>query len=100
MDSLIVISDTEEGRIYSIEGSRGLLRAVGVEEVDHDMDIRAKQKQELFVCMAGDVPLAVAELSKYHVGRELKVYTLTQSFTRMPGELKNLIVTKDGKLPF
>ncbi len=109
MDTLIVVTNTEVGINTSLRGMRNAMRAVVPPPIprnfEHDDEgmpdtDQLLRKVEIWSCEKADVPLIVEEISKYHTGVEIKIYSLNEVFTRLPGELKSLTVTKDGKLPF
>lgn len=103
MNTLIVVIPVDTGYYLEVRGVRDGLRALhpttltDVEELEHGTVLR---NTKIFSCMKGDVPAAVEEISKHNVGVEIKVYSLVSQYTRLPGELKTITITKDGKLPF
>lgn len=103
MDTLIVATPVDTGYYIELRGVRNGVRVVqpphvpNMEESDQGMVLRSAK---IFSCSATDISTVVEEISKHNVGVDIKVYNLTQQFNRLPGELKSLTVTKDGKLPF
>ena len=104
MNTLIVLCDTERGYYAELRGTMtGMgIRAVAPTAVEYQEENQdgALRRTEIWSCMKEDVPAIVEEISKYFAGKEIKIYDLTAAYTRIPGELKTLTVSKDGKLPF
>jgi hypothetical protein len=96
---LVTVADTENG-VY-IGDWRGLTTAVRTvtsprpDQGDEDF-LRSVQT---FACQEEDVNVVVTKMSEWHVGRDIKVFNLTQVFSRLPGELKSKVVTKEGIFP-
>lgn len=103
MDTLIVATPVDTGYYLELRGVHNGLRVVQPPPVSHMEDLDQPgilRSAKIFACAKQDMLAVVEEISKYNVGIDIKVYDLTNQFTRLPGELKSLTVTKDGKLPF
>lgn len=103
MDTLIVATPVDTGFYVEIRGARNTVRCVSAPITGHPEDMDQPtliRTAKIFSCFKVDIATVVEEISKQHVGADIKVYDLTQQFTRIPGELKSLTITKDGKLPF
>lgn len=103
MDTLILAVPVDTGYHFELRNVRGGFRSVLIPEIrnwDENTMEKSLQETKLFACNGADVPAIVEEVSKHNVGTRIGIYTLTGQYHRLPGELKNLTVTKDGKLPF
>jgi len=105
MDTLVVAGITP-GTGYYAEMSDELtrrsveVRAVNIpeikwESIDHAVGMRTNC---VWACWAKDVTTVVAAVTKNFTG-QVQVFSLSTIYSRLPGALKQLDVTKDGVLP-
>jgi len=102
---LVTICDPDDGLRQEWRGITNYARVVSTGAPPDPMawdgdDAQTRmRKVKMWSCVAADVPIVLERMSKEWVGYELKVFTLTQVATRLPGELKNKQLSKDGILP-
>ena len=97
MTHLVVATDYENNPMVGWISTYGL-QGVNPEEVDWDRR-DAYKKNEIWFCQEKDVKTLVTEMSKLFPGKDIKVFKLMSIFNRLPGDLKEKIVSKDGVLP-
>lgn len=97
MTHLVVATSYEDNEIVGWITQYG---AQAVNPPDIDWNKRgATNHNEIWFCSEIDVKIIVTEMSKLFPGRDIKVFKLQSIFNRLPGELKEKIVSKDGVLP-
>lgn len=103
-DCLVTIMDVDQGPRGEWRGMHNYARGQ-LTGKDFDGEMEGLNNQELlrrvktWACIEQDVPTVVEHMSTEWVGHEVKVYKLCQVSVRIPGELRNKLLTKDGVLP-
>ena len=98
MDCIVMAVNIGESYYEDWRGVGNGVRAINPTEIDWD-NSKSTRLNEIWACMKVDVPRVVEEMSKYFVGREIKVFNLTEIHVRVPGELKSKLINNDGILP-
>jgi hypothetical protein len=104
---LVTVVDPAEGfRSPAWRGMSDYARAIhtGDWPADEPFDMEDNEQKimrrvKMWSCDEKDIPIVLEKMSREWVGYELKVFTLTHAATRIPGELKEKQLTKDGVLP-
>lgn len=107
-DCIVTVMDTEDGKWVQTRHMRDMARMLcsGADypayEDETDGAINMPQrmrKGKIWACQEKDVPAFVEQLSQQWVGQEIKVFKLTSVQIRIPGELREKQLSKDGVLP-
>jgi len=100
MPKIIAALDVTAGQYHEIYKLRKPINMRAVDVPNPNWDSEGAAKRNLMWYVEDDVvEAAVAEISKWHPGVDISVYTLTDIFHRPAGDLTHRIVTKDGVLP-
>lgn len=102
-DTIVVVmpNKDEDHDMYDMAFANMHRRAEPMQNLEcYDPDERnAYRKCHVWLCEAADAQHLAEEISKYHAGHEINVYSLSSVFSRAVGELKTKTVSKDGILP-
>jgi len=97
---IIVAKDVDAGNYHEMYIGRTAvpMRSVNPTKIDWDTEGAHRQNQ-LWIVDDAHIELAMLEVSKWHPGIDISVFTLTDVFFRPAGELSRKLVSKDGVLP-
>lgn len=101
-DCIVTAVNLDSGLYQEWRGALNAIRSPFIEYVedsDKFTNEELMRKVPFWTCRQEDVDLVVEKMSQAWVGCEIKVFNMTQSVIRLPGELKRKVVTKDGVLP-
>lgn len=104
---LVTVLPLDRGIYQEWRGCTEDVRALFTKERGRDADTIAATSSfeelmrtvEVWACSEKDVDKVVEYMSKEWVGHEIKVFNMTQAFTRQAGDLKAKKVTTDGVFP-
>ena len=97
---IIVAKDVEAGTYHEMYVGRQPVPMRSVNPTPIDWDIEgAHRRNQIWIVEDNLLDAAISEVSKWHPGIDISVFTLTDVFFRPAGELSRKIVSKDGVLP-
>jgi len=99
---LVTVLDTEDGLYREWQGCRYPVRGIQTRHEklsEDDTDQKIRRTVTMWACNEADVEAVVAKVSQEWVGYEIKIFNLAGAATRIAGEIKNKLLTKDGMLP-
>lgn len=100
-DCLVVSLPMDRGVYQELRGmQRGIYGLVTPPESDGDMiDYNPMEEMTIWSCYQQDASKVAELMATSFVGKDIKIFNLTEIVSRLPGELKRKTVTKSGILP-
>ena len=100
---IITVLNLDQGLYNEWGGFNAPVQSLFTEVSQDDVAQMSQVKQDRFVeiyaCTEGDVDAVTNRMAAQWVGHEIKIFNLSKIVTRLPGEMRTKIVSKEGVLP-